>query len=77
MKYSNHLLHCIMNHFPLEWKKSHITPLHKGGCTDDATNYRPIVVASVVVILEKIVVTKLSRCLESTAQLATSPAGCI
>ena len=47
---------------PLEWKRSHITPVHKGGSADDATNYRPIAVVSVVVkILEKLVVTELSR----------------
>jgi len=34
---------------PLEWKKSPITPVQKGGSTDDATNYRPIAVLSVVV----------------------------
>ena len=55
---------------PLEWKRSHITPVHKGGPADDATNYRPIAVVSVVVkILEKLVATELSRYLESTAQL--------
>ena len=55
---------------PLEWKKSHITLVHKGGSADDATNYRPIAVISVVVkILEKLVATELSRYLESTAQL--------
>ena len=58
---------------PLEWKKSHITPVHKGDSTDDATNYRPIAVVSVVVkVLEKLVATELSRYLESTAQLYPS-----
>jgi len=42
---------------PLEWKRFHITPVHKGGSMDDATNYRPIAVVSVVVkFLEKSVV---------------------
>ena len=55
---------------PLEWKRSHITPVHKGGPADDVTNYRPIAVVSVVVkIVEKLVATELSRYLESTAQL--------
>ena len=55
---------------PLEWKKSHITSVHKGSSVDDATNYRPIAVVSVIVkILEKLVATELSRYLESTAQL--------
>jgi len=56
---------------PLEWKKSHTTPVHKGGSADDATNYRPIAVVSVVG-LEKIVANnyyKLSAHLESAAQL--------
>ena len=55
---------------PLEWKRSHIILVHKGGPADDATDYRPIAVVSVVVkILEKLVATELSRYLESTAQL--------
>ena len=54
----------------LEWKRSHITLVHKGNSADDTTNYRPIAVVSVVVkILEKLVATELSRYLESTAQL--------
>jgi len=53
---------------PLEYKKSHITPVHKDGPTDDATNYRPIAVVSVVVkVLEKIVAT--TAYLESSRQL--------
>jgi len=55
---------------PLEWKRSHITLVHKSGSMDDATNYRPIVVVSVVVkILEKLVATDFSRYLESIAQI--------
>ena len=48
------------------WKQSHITPIHKGGPTDDPSNYRPIsVVCMVAKILEKIVSTgQLSSYLE-------------
>ena len=50
---------------PLAWKQSHITPIHKGGSTDDPSNYRPIAVVSVVAkILEKIVATQLSSYFE-------------
>ena len=39
--------------------------MHKGGCTDDSSNYRPIAVVSVVAkVLEKIVATKLSSYME-------------
>ena len=41
-----------------DWKRSHITPAHKGGVEDNPTNYRPIAVVSIIVkILEKIVAT--------------------
>jgi len=51
---------------PTEWKQSHITPVYKGGATDNPSNYRPIVVVSVVAkILEKIVATQLSNHLVS------------
>ena len=47
---------------PTEWKQSHITPVHKGGATDNPSNYRPIAVVSVVAnILEKIVAAQLSN----------------
>ena len=50
---------------PLAWKQSHITPIHKGGSTDDPSHYRPIAVVSVVAkVLEKIVATQLSSYLE-------------
>ena len=51
---------------PSDWKKSHITPVHKGGAEDDPTNYRPIAVVSIIAkILEKIVATQLSIYFES------------
>ena len=37
--------------FPSQWKRSHITPVHKGGATSDPGNFRPI---SVVPVLAKI-----------------------
>ena len=44
--------------FPSEWKRSHmyITPIHKGGPSDDPSNFRPICVVPVLAkILEKTV----------------------
>ena len=50
---------------PLAWKRSHITPLFKGGAPNDPSNYRPIAVVPVVAkILEKIVATQLGTYLE-------------
>ena len=50
---------------PHAWKQSHITPVHKGGSTDDPSHYRPIAVVSVIAkVLEKIVATQLSSYLE-------------
>ena len=50
---------------PLAWKRSHITPVFKGGAPNDASNYRPIAVVPVVAkILEKIVATQLGTYLE-------------
>jgi len=34
--------------FPVGWKKSNVTPVHKGGSTDDPGNYRPICVIPIV-----------------------------
>ena len=50
---------------PYAWKQCHITPVHKGGSTDDPSHYRLIAVVSVVAkVLEKIVATQLSSYLE-------------
>ena len=47
--------------FPSQWKRSHITPVHKGGATSDPGNFRPISVVPVLAkILEKIVSSQLS-----------------
>jgi len=47
------------------WKQSNITPVHKGGCIDDPSNYRPISVLPVVAkVFEKIVSTQLYSYLE-------------
>ena len=32
---------------PFKWKESHVTPIHKGGTKDDASNYRPISLTSI------------------------------
>jgi len=43
---------------PTEWKQSYITPVHKGGATDNPSNYWTIAVVSVVAkILERIAAT--------------------
>ena len=50
---------------PSEWKRSHITPIYKGGPPDDPSNFRPISVVPVLAkILEKIVSDQLSIYLE-------------
>ena len=50
---------------PSAWKRSNVTPVHKGGDTDDPGNYRPISVVPIVAkILEKIVATQLSSFME-------------
>ena len=44
----------------MDWKQSHITPIHKGGSTDDPRNYHPIAAVPIVAkILEKIIATQL------------------
>ena len=50
---------------PSEWKRSHITPIYKGGSPDDPGNFRPISVVPILAkILEKIVSEQLSIHLE-------------
>jgi len=50
---------------PSLWKSSNVTPLHKGGSTDDPTSYRPISVMCVAAkILEKLIATQLHNYLE-------------
>ena len=50
---------------PSEWKRSHITPIYKGGSPDDPSNFRPISVVPIIAkILEKIVSDQLSIYLE-------------
>ena len=56
--------------FPSEWKRSHITPIQKGGPSDDPSNFRPISVVPVLAkILEKIVSIQLSSYLEQRSLL--------
>ena len=52
---------------PLAWKRSHITPVYKGGAPDDPSviiDLLPYVIPVVAKILEKIVATQLSMYLE-------------
>ena len=50
---------------PSAWKKSNVTPVHKGGDTDDPGNYRPISVVPIVAkILEKIIAIQLGSYME-------------
>ena len=40
---------------PLVWKRSNVTPVHKGGVVDNPSNFCPISVVSIVMkILEKV-----------------------
>ena len=50
---------------PSAWKRSNVTPVHKGGDTDDPGNYRPISVVPIIAkVLEKIIATQLSSYME-------------
>ena len=50
---------------PIAWKRSNVTPIHKGGPTDDPGNYRPISVVPVVAkVFEKMIATQLNAFLE-------------
>ena len=50
---------------PMAWKKLNVTPIHKGGLTDDPGNYRPISVVLVVAkVFEKMIATQLNAFLE-------------
>jgi hypothetical protein len=48
--------------FPACWKLASITPIHKGGCTDDPSNFRPI---SILPILSKIFEKHVNDCLQN------------
>ena len=46
---------------PSDWKKSNVTAVHKSGCMDDPSNFRPISVVPILAkILEKLVASQLS-----------------
>ena len=50
---------------PMAWKKSNVTPVYKGGKTDDPGNYRPISVVPIVAkVFEKMVASQLNTFLE-------------
>jgi len=51
---------------PTEWKVAKITPIHKGGSTDDNNNFRPIsILTTCSKILEKAVHEQLITHLEN------------
>ena len=51
---------------PVAWKRSNITPVHKGGDFDNPGNFRPISVVPVVAkVLEKFISTQLGSFLEN------------
>ena len=52
------------------WKKSNVTPVHKGGQTDDPGNYRPISVVLIVAsVFKKMIATQLNNFLEHHSSL--------
>jgi len=56
--------------FPYDWKRSHITPVHKGGNMEDLCNFRPITVVPVLAkVLEKIVSIQVGSYLEQNSLL--------
>ena len=52
---------------PLAWKRSNVTPVHKGGDAKNPGNFRPISVVPIVAkVLEKLVADQLGLFLESS-----------
>ena len=50
---------------PMAWKKSNVTPVHKGGKSDDPGNYRPVSVMPIVAkVFEKMIASQLNIFLE-------------
>ena len=50
-----------MGALPRDWRQANITPVHKRGCKNDPSNYRPISLTSLVVkLMEKIVARKIT-----------------
>ena len=66
----------VTTKYPDSWKVPHVIPLHKGGTSDDVTNYRPISLLPVFSkILEKIVASQLTAFLESNKLLVENQHG--
>ena len=74
---SNIFNKCIQDGvIPSKLKVAKITPIHKGGCTFKATNYRPISVLSPFSkIFEKIIYKRLNKCLRRHNILAKEQFG--
>lgn len=62
--------------FPECWKTAVVTPIHKGGCTNDPNNYRPIsLLGTFSKLLERIVSKQLRHFLENNNLLSPSQFG--
>ena len=46
--------------FPNKWKEAKVTPLHKGGPSEEVNNYRPI---SILPVLSKVLEKHVHDCL--------------
>ena len=49
-----------MSAFPNKWKEAKLTPLHKGGLSEESNNYRPI---SILPVLSKVLEKHVHDCL--------------
>lgn len=61
---------------PSSWKCARVTPLHKGGDTQDVNNYRPIsIINSITKIFEKLIFNQITTYLNDNNLLAPQQSG--